>query len=874
MKRSWFFKVALLAIFLSSSALAVVTFYEICAYGTLEQVQAAVKSMPNINEPDKEGWTPLMYAALLNDSKVVTYLIDSGAKINHEAYNGTTALYLAVYGKMLENARVLLKRGANPNIADNESISPLVLAIENTTWDMAKLLVEYGADVNSKKKLRWEIIIDVVTDDNPPLELIELMLKKGANPNAAINDSGGSLLLHAAGYNKLEVAKLLLINGADVDGIMYMTPLNVALRFGHLEMAKLLIENEAAVNTADDEGYTSLYYALEHCFYDCARELLKRGADPNDLGNGFSTWDYIFQEDYSIDKELLEISIPYGLDLNLDLRDGYTPLTESLSIGAHDLALELIEGGADPNKLDSKGNRPLALALNTFNKQPAIKLIQKGATHNFYVEYDGYAEDDFLAYLYDENFYKPKELTPLLLAIDQNEELLFLTLLAFGADPNQTASEGISPLAYAICEETKQAENGKVCSYIDNLLAKGAKLNENDLKKLKDISIPQNILTKLIKQGLDNLSLAILFSFQKTADIYSLLEESNLPLKGWDIYGRVLVLEVAKLGNQELVELLLAMGADGEEKDLMQQSLVTYLLQTKKYDQLESYFSKVKLLSGDTLTEILALDLPLKTKLWLTLASRIETKNALVKELILSGVDLSEYLPNVIPPLAYALLRNGDLELIKEMVKAGGLVNLSSKDIFLLSVKVNRHLDVIYYLNNQMDKPYPDLLVDFYICSFNSKPSLCEEVFLKLDSVKNKLNVLALAIKYNPSNETVFRLLNSLETLAIPITKDLIVMDELKEGFFQLALKSHRPLEIFTMLLEKGADLNWQDPDGNTALMLAVAQEELNLRAIKFLLEAKVNVNIRNRDGKRALDLVNPQLRGTPEFRMLYEMTD
>lgn len=874
MKRSWFFKVALLAVFLSSSALAVVTFYEICAYGTLEQVQAAVKSMPNINEPDKEGWTPLMYAALLNDSKVVTYLIDSGAKINHEAYNGKTALYLAVYGKMLENARVLLKRGANPNIADSESISPLVLAIENSAWDMAKLLVENGADVNSKKKLGWEVIIDVVTADKPSLELLELMLKKGANPDAPINNSGGSLLLHAAGYNKLEVAKLLLENGADVDGLMYITPLNVALRFGYSKMAKLLIENDAAVDTADDEGYTSLYYALEHNFYDCAKELLKKGADPNDLGNGLSAWEYIFQEDYSTDKELFEISIPYGLDLNLDLKDGHTPLTKSLSIGAFDITLELIEGGADPNKLDSDGNRPLELALNQFNKQPAIKLIQKGATHDFFIEYDGYAEDDFLAYLYDENFYKPKELTPLLLAIDQNEELLFLTLLAFGADPNQTAIEGISPLAYAICEESEQAKNGKVCSYIDNLLVKDAKLNEDDLKKLKDITIPQNILTKLIKRDLDNLSLAILLSSQKTDDIFSLLEGSNLPLKGWDKYGGILVVEVAKLGNQELVELLLAMGADGEEKDILQQSLVTYLLNANNFDQLESYFSKVKLLSGDILTEILATDIPLETKLWLTLASEIETKNELVKELILSGVDLNEYLPNGIPPLVYAILRNGDLGLTKEMVKAGGLVFLSSKDIFLLSVKVNQHLDVIYYLNNQMDKPYPDLLVDFYICSFNNNPSLCEEVFLKLDSVKNKLNVLALAIKYNPSNETVFRLLNNLETLAIPITKDLIVMDELKDGFFQLALKSHRPLEIFTMLLEKGADLNWQDPDGNTALMLAVNQEELNLRAIKFLLEAKVNVNIRNRDGKRALDLVNPKLRGTPEFRMLYEMTD
>ena len=63
---------------------------------------------------DREGWTPLHYAASGPEPRVLSLLLDRGALIEARSPNGTTALMMAARYGAPKAAEVLLARGADP----------------------------------------------------------------------------------------------------------------------------------------------------------------------------------------------------------------------------------------------------------------------------------------------------------------------------------------------------------------------------------------------------------------------------------------------------------------------------------------------------------------------------------------------------------------------------------------------------------------------------------------------------------------------------------------------------------------------------------------------------------------------------------------
>lgn len=83
----------------------------------------------NLDEPDKRGSTPLLWACYSQSETALTYLLAWNPNVNAQDKEGYTALHLAVRTvEQLESTRpirALLMKGANPNIKDKNGYIPM-----------------------------------------------------------------------------------------------------------------------------------------------------------------------------------------------------------------------------------------------------------------------------------------------------------------------------------------------------------------------------------------------------------------------------------------------------------------------------------------------------------------------------------------------------------------------------------------------------------------------------------------------------------------------------------------------------------------------------------------------------------------------------
>jgi ankyrin repeat protein len=120
-----------------------------------------------VNELDYFGKTPLYYAVMIGSLRCTQFLYQHGADIRTVDSYKQTALLIAIYNENLRIIEFLLQQKADPNeVFYNRSY--LYRAILRNNYEMAKVLIDYGADVNyidSRYRTIYSYAIEYADDD-------------------------------------------------------------------------------------------------------------------------------------------------------------------------------------------------------------------------------------------------------------------------------------------------------------------------------------------------------------------------------------------------------------------------------------------------------------------------------------------------------------------------------------------------------------------------------------------------------------------------------------------------------------------------------------------------------------------------------------
>ena len=205
-----------------------------------------------------ERYTALMNAARNGDTQAVIHMIDLGAEINQKTSKGKTAVMLAAAGGFTDTVKVLVDRGADFDIRDNYDTTALIAAATAGHADTAIALIEYGADPTFKDTSGGSALSNATFFGHTDVVLAILEKMKVIPPEV-----GNELLLLAAGLGHEKIAKKLLDRGIDPNarGVKDRTPLMAAAAFDKINLVKLLLANGANPKLTDEEGTTALQVA-------------------------------------------------------------------------------------------------------------------------------------------------------------------------------------------------------------------------------------------------------------------------------------------------------------------------------------------------------------------------------------------------------------------------------------------------------------------------------------------------------------------------------------------------------------------------------------------------------------------------------------
>ncbi|KAI3320902.1 ankyrin [Xylariaceae sp. AK1471] len=337
------------------------------AYQAWARRRSRFKGWFEFRLPSSEDISPIFLCIHLAQCYPISEWVKTDCiSADHIRKHGTVLLYVAAERGCLELCELFLELGAQVTAKQDgrQSICPLEAAVryvgrqsperENPLVDTLLrrgACVFYDAEDASHPPLSYLI-------DRGHLELIDRLLLHGGNING-FSMSGETPLIAASRCGNLELVKWVLARGADINFMpLDQTALTAAIYWGKVETANFLLSHGAKVHL-DVDGKRHAAAIQYTRSLEITRELLKRGADPNDALAWHSGAYYSLGKEEAnrcLERDMVLLE-EYGADIHhRNAVNGEYPLMNAV-LHYLDLSVEyFIECGADTSiKSDTLG---------------------------------------------------------------------------------------------------------------------------------------------------------------------------------------------------------------------------------------------------------------------------------------------------------------------------------------------------------------------------------------------------------------------------------------------------------------------------------------------------------------------------------------
>lgn len=531
----------------------------------------------NLDGPTDEG-TALRHAAIKSHVKICRILLEAGADPNSPLITPPLIVQLPMYvGEDKEEPRqrileLLLENGVNVNAKDPDGVTTIVRLLGWSNIDhFFELVLDHVADIHIldsdgrgllyhavlKQQLalvklliaRGAKVNQIANDGVPPIynaipqpETVRALLEGGANPSLG-NSSGFTSLMFAAWFkDNLESLKLILEHNValedqfDQEGTSHgWTALTCAAAEGYAAAVRLLAEAGANLRHLAEDGIPILHFAAKSSVESTEKiaallEFLAR-LDLNQTDKEGRTALHLADVDLPNITRLVNI----GANVNIQDKEGYTPLSNFASSNTPDKVKFLLRHGADPNIVSPYYGGPLHRAAQNSNLEMVKLLVEnESATVDVNLPSSGMASSPLIATCLHQDH---DDTDPL----DQCSEIVRY-LIDHGADINAHSGK----LGYAL----NAAALSSGPAIFDLLREKGARIDVKD------------------HTGRTPAHLAAYYS----ANILQKVVDAGGDIAARDVNGRTPLMWAAQSGRVDVTEKILAMksldgGIDAKDRD-------------------------------------------------------------------------------------------------------------------------------------------------------------------------------------------------------------------------------------------------------------------------------------------------------------------
>jgi ankyrin repeat protein len=314
-----------------------------------------IMNEPRPKDMNKGGFSPLLYAAREGCTACIPLLAKAGADLNGTDPDRTSALNVALMNLHFDTAMALINAGADVNQWDLFGQAPLFNAI-----DMNTLPVGGKADIPSE-------------DKTTALDIAKLLLEKGANPNMQLKV-------------RPPYRNAVFDRGSDAPLSEGATPLLRAARGADNAAVQLLLDHGALVDLANARGQTPLLavagidwaaeptrgrYKTEEASIETIRLLLEHGANINAL-----TGDPAHPPK--------PLKLPEQPTNSRGAVDHQNALHPAAKLGWTKIVQYLIDKGIEQQVVDTSGRTPFDFAMGRYQSNAPIlpnlemaRLLQK-----------------------------------------------------------------------------------------------------------------------------------------------------------------------------------------------------------------------------------------------------------------------------------------------------------------------------------------------------------------------------------------------------------------------------------------------------------------------------------------------------------------